>query len=80
MSDQEHDNPHDHGHGDAQAYDHDHAGGPLRRLKHLVKPHSHDAADSVDSELEGSAEGIRAVKISLVVLAVTAVAQLVVSF
>ena len=41
-------------------------------------PHSHDSADSVDSALEGSAQGIRAVKISLVVLGVTALLQLLV--
>jgi len=44
----------------------------------LFRPHSHDAADSVDSALEASAEGIRAVKISLVALGVTAIAQLIV--
>jgi cation diffusion facilitator family transporter len=49
--------------------------GPLARLRELVVPHSHDAADSVDDALEASAEGIRAVKISLVVLGVTAAAQ-----
>ena len=38
----------------------------------LFHPHSHDAADSVDSALESSAQGIRAVKISLAALAVTA--------
>src|SRR4029453_3375646 len=37
-----------------------------------------DAADSVDAALESNAEGIRALKISLVVLMATAVAQLVV--
>jgi cation diffusion facilitator family transporter len=42
----------------------------------LFAPHSHDAADSVDSALEGSAEGIRAVKISLLALGLTAVLQL----
>ena len=42
----------------------------------IVKPHSHDAADSVDSALESSAEGIRALKISLLVLLATALAQL----
>ncbi|HEY1440141.1 MAG TPA: cation diffusion facilitator family transporter, partial [Mycobacterium sp.] len=41
-------------------------------------PHSHDAADSVDDALQSSASGIRAVKISLVVLGVTAIAQIVV--
>jgi cation diffusion facilitator family transporter len=47
-------------------------------LASVFRPHSHDAADSVDSALEASAEGIRAVKISLLALLVTAVAQLVV--
>ncbi|MEU4191627.1 cation diffusion facilitator family transporter [Kribbella sp. NPDC026611] len=44
----------------------------------IFKPHSHDAADSIDSALEASAEGIRALKISLIGLGVTAIAQLVV--
>ena len=41
-------------------------------------PHSHDAADSVDNALESSAIGIRAVKISLVALGITAIAQAVI--
>lgn len=40
--------------------------------------HSHDHADKVDEALRDSAAGIRAVKISLVVLGVTAAVQLVV--
>ncbi|WP_226363954.1 cation diffusion facilitator family transporter [Pseudonocardia abyssalis] len=44
----------------------------------MFTPHSHDAADSVDSALEASAEGIRALKISLIALLVTALAQAVV--
>ncbi len=40
--------------------------------------HSHDHTDRVDDALADSTAGIRAVKISLVVLAITAVAQLVV--
>lgn len=44
----------------------------------IFRPHSHDAADSVDSALEGSAEGIRAVKISLIGLGATSIAQLIV--
>lgn len=44
----------------------------------MFRPHSHDAADSVDSALEGSAQGIRAVKISLVALGITAALQLLV--
>jgi cation diffusion facilitator family transporter len=44
----------------------------------VLRPHSHDAADSIDAALAASAEGIRALKISLLVLGATALAQLVV--
>lgn len=44
----------------------------------VFAPHSHDSADSVDSALEGSSQGIRAVKTSLVVLGVTALLQVLV--
>ena len=40
--------------------------------------HSHDHVDSVDNALRDSAAGIRAVKVSLVVLGLTAAAQLVI--
>lgn len=50
----------------------------LGRLGSVLRPHSHDAADSSDSALESSAEGVRAVKIGLVGLGMTAIAQLVV--
>ena len=43
-----------------------------------MTPHSHDAADSVDDALEASAAGIHAVKSSLLVLGLTAIAQIVV--
>lgn len=42
------------------------------------RPHSHDPADQVDSALEASREGVRAVWISLVVLGITAALQAVV--
>ncbi|SPM36570.1 Divalent metal cation (Fe/Co/Zn/Cd) transporter [Mycobacterium rhizamassiliense] len=45
-------------------------------MHEIFAPHSHDAADSVDDALESSAAGIRAVKISLVVLGLTAIAQI----
>src|SRR6187401_1463128 len=63
----DHDHGHDdHGHaGNHQDHEHGH-GGPFGFLTGFFRPHSHDAADSVDDALEGSAEGIRAVKISLV--------------
>ncbi|GAC1367115.1 MAG: cation diffusion facilitator family transporter [Actinomycetota bacterium] len=44
----------------------------------VVSPHSHDAADSVDAALSASSEGIRALKISLAGLALTAALQVVV--
>src|SRR6478735_1387567 len=67
---------------DAHGTDHDRvherATGLRGLLLSVFKPHSHDSADSVDSELEGSTHGIRAVKISLVALAATAALQLLV--
>ena len=69
-------NQHDDHHGHDQ---HEHHPGGLRGwVSGLFHPHSHDAADSVDSALESSAQGVRAVKISLVALAVTAALQLIV--
>ena len=44
----------------------------------LFVPHSHDAADSINDALEANTAGIRAVKISLILLAITATLQLVV--
>jgi cation diffusion facilitator family transporter len=41
----------------------------------VLRPHSHDAADSVDAALESSAQGIRAVRISLAALLATSLAQ-----
>jgi cation diffusion facilitator family transporter len=58
--------------------DHQHPSGLTGFVVSIFRPHSHDAMDSVDSALEASTEGIRAVKISLVALGVTAAAQLVV--
>ena len=47
-------------------------------LRHALTPHSHDPADKVDSALESSRAGLRALWISLVVLGATAAAQAVV--
>ncbi|KAB7761342.1 cation diffusion facilitator family transporter [Mycolicibacterium mucogenicum] len=67
-----HHNDHDHDH----AHDHGHSHGGWGAVRGLFAPHSHDAADSLDSALESSAAGIRAVKISLLVLALTTVVQI----
>ncbi|MEV7889723.1 cation diffusion facilitator family transporter [Streptomyces sp. NPDC002817] len=69
MSDRHH---HEHGH-------HHHTPSGLRhRLTHLFTPHSHETADKLDSALESSARGMRALWVSLAVLGVTALAQAVV--
>ncbi|WP_228034491.1 cation diffusion facilitator family transporter [Streptomyces spongiae] len=47
-------------------------------MRHLLTPHSHETADKLDSALESSARGMRALWVSLAVLGVTAVAQAVV--
>jgi cation diffusion facilitator family transporter len=47
-------------------------------MGHAVRPHSHDTGDKVDSALEASREGMRALWISLVGLGATAIAQAVV--
>ncbi|VBA32239.1 putative cation efflux system protein [Mycobacterium innocens] len=62
-------NPSDDDHG------HDHPKGLQAVVREIFAPHSHDAAASIDNALESSAAGIRAVKISLLVLGITAIAQ-----
>lgn len=88
--DHEHDHPHDngrkhghdhpHGHGHEHDHDdahpHEHPGGLRGWLHEIFVPHSHDASDSIDDALEASALGIRTVRLSLVILGITAVAQL----
>ncbi len=64
-----------HAHGHAHLHQHRH-GGWRGWLTDLLRPHSHDAADSVDDALTASAEGIRAVKLSLLGLGATALIQL----
>ena len=70
-------NDDDHHHG-GHNHDHRHGGGLLGAVRDVFAPHSHDPADSVDDALESSAQGIRAVKISLIALTVTAIFQLVI--
>ena len=65
---------HDEHHHD-EHHDHDH--GFFRSL--FGGGHSHDAASSIDSALESSEKGVRALWVSLLGLTVTAVAQLVVA-
>jgi cation diffusion facilitator family transporter len=71
-----HDRHHDH----AAHHDHANAGpaGLRHRLGHLLTPHSHDTADKVDTALESSKAGMRALWISLLALGLTAGLQAVV--
>ncbi|MGW3746950.1 cation diffusion facilitator family transporter [Streptomyces sp. NPDC005146] len=72
---------HSHDHGDhGSAHDHGHHGsGRWSRIKlrvaQVVTPHSHEAADKVDSAMESSGEDMRTLWISLAVLGVTTVLQ-----
>jgi cation diffusion facilitator family transporter len=67
---------HDHGHDDHghdhHEHEHEAAPGLLGRLRHLVTPHSHDAAVAMDSELETSRRGMRALWLSFLALTATA--------
>ncbi|MFD5518939.1 cation diffusion facilitator family transporter [Streptomyces sp. NPDC127066] len=54
---------------------HSHPQGHRSRLRHLLTPHSHETADKLDSALEASARGMRALWVSLAVLGTTALAQ-----
>jgi len=65
-----HDHPHDHDHP------HEHPEGRLRRLVGTFVGHSHDPGDAIDDALTSDARGIRALKLSLLILGITAVAQL----
>ncbi|MGV9878466.1 cation diffusion facilitator family transporter [Streptomyces sp. NPDC003006] len=70
----EHQHPHEHPH----RHEHEHPRRHRRSFRHLLTPHSHDSADKVDTALESSARGIRALWVSLGVLGLTALAQAVV--
>ena len=67
-----------HGHDHEPGHSHDHPRGFRGLINGIFAPHSHDAADSVDDAMESSAAGIRAVKISLLVLGLTALGQIVI--
>ncbi|MER6245731.1 cation diffusion facilitator family transporter [Streptomyces griseorubiginosus] len=75
-----HGHPHDHARpGVPHGHPHEHTRPGIRhRLAHLLTPHSHETADKLDSALESSARGMRALWVSLAVLGVTALAQAVV--
>lgn len=67
--------PHDHGHLDDHDHDHEAPAGVVGRLRHLVSPHSHDTAVALDSELETSRRGMRALLLTFLGLTATAALQ-----
>ncbi|HEY9470393.1 MAG TPA: cation transporter, partial [Propionibacteriaceae bacterium] len=79
------DHPHDHPHGHEHPHDHGHDHGGDRhdgrrwhRIRHVITPHSHDSADTVDEAMRASRQGMRALWISLAGLGATAAVQAVV--
>ena len=76
----DHDADHDHGSGHGADHGHGHDRGPraLARLRHLLRPHSHEAADKIDAAMEASAEGMHVLWISLAILGATAALEAVV--
>jgi cation diffusion facilitator family transporter len=64
----------DHDHPGSE-HSHTHRPGAMSRLRHRLRPHSHEAADKVDAAMEASAEGMRALWVSLSVLGATAAIQ-----
>ena len=59
----------------ARTTEHEHEPWLTARLRHVLRPHSHEAADQVDAVMEASAEGMRALWISLAILGVTALSR-----
>lgn len=69
---------HSHGH-DHSKHDHDHGAGILGWFKGKFA-HSHSIAEKTDAAMESNERGIRTLKISLVILAITALFQVIVVF
>lgn len=74
-----HDDHHDHSRDVPHDHDHDHGGSAWSKVSHwlseLLGGHSHDTADQIDDALEADSAGRRALVISLIGLAVTALIQ-----
>jgi cation diffusion facilitator family transporter len=69
---------HHHGHDHLHAHD-DRGAGLAGRVRHVLRPHSHQAGDQVDAAMEASSEGMRVLWISLGLLGATALIQAVVT-
>ena len=65
-----------HTHHDDHHHEHHDDDGLVARVRALFVLHTHDAIDSVDQALAGSNDGMRALKLSLAALAITASIEL----
>jgi cation diffusion facilitator family transporter len=65
--------------GQQHEHRHEHRAGLADRLVHVIRPHSHEAADKIDTAMQASAAGMRALWLSLTILVVTAAIQAVVA-
>ena len=72
-----HDHDH-HSHEGGEHDDHEHGSGLWARLKHHLIPHSHDAAETIQTSEEASSAGIRTAWISLAAMMATAILQMVI--
>jgi divalent metal cation (Fe/Co/Zn/Cd) transporter len=70
------DDAHSHEHAHEQPHTHENPRGLKGVVVAIFAPYSHDAADSIDTALESSERGIRAVKISFAALLCTSAFQL----
>lgn len=78
MNQRAHGSGHRHGQGSGRRHSRSRTSRWAQRLRHVVSLHRHDTSDSVDEALESSRRGMRALWISLAVLAATALVQAVV--
>ena len=67
-----HASDHEHHH----SIDHDHNAGLVARIRSAFAPHSHDAMEAIDEKLIANGEGMRTLKVSLGILALTAIVEL----
>ena len=74
-------NPHQHGHGSVHRRDHRYGWARCVRsqLRHMLTPHSHDSNHRIDTALQTSKRGMRALTWSFAALFVTATTQLIVA-
>jgi cation diffusion facilitator family transporter len=84
-SDHGHDTGSEHAHGDHAEHEHDHGHDRapsrfalIRFFQSLYSGHSHDHVESLDTVVTSSTEGLRALKVSVAVLAATAILQMVI--